>query len=59
MPRFLPFTQGSVRFCDNPKTEQSTKINRKKSFGGLQYRLKIIKNRLLYYNFLKNEKIAA
>ena len=59
MPRFLPFAQGSVRFCDKPKAEQSTKINRKKSFSGLQYRLKIIKNRLLYYNFLKNEKIAA
>ena len=51
MPRFLSFTQGSVRFCDKPKAEQSTKINRKKSFGGLQYRLEIIKQSTIALQF--------
>ena len=46
--------------CDCVTSQkQSTKFNCKKSFNGLQCRLEIIKNRLLYYNFLKTKKITA
>ena len=46
--------------CDCVTSQkQSTKFNCKKSFNGLQCRLEIIKNWLLYYNFLKTKKITA
>ena len=54
---FLPSSK--VLYDCVTSQKQSSKLNRKKSFNGLECRLEIIKNRLLYYNFLKTKKIAA